>query len=130
MFNVPHLGGNSGVVFFGPRSDPQCCRYWAERGLIHCEDARDNSYKSISVRTFLKRLKGVNDMLGNSKATLAKSGFAHYDEITRQQNFVDLAVDMCQKAKEQGMPEDPSAVRDLQNRRKKTIVMPGLKTML
>lgn len=100
--SVPLIGGEHGVVFFGPRSDPKCLRYWAERGMIHCEDSRDNSYETLGVREFLLRVKSINDMLGNSTKDL--EGFAHTDEIQRQQNFVEEAAELAKKAQEQGMP--------------------------
>lgn len=96
--------GKPGVIRFGPRDNPDCLRYWAERGLIHCEDARDNSYETLTVRDFLLRVKSINDMLGNSKAVLASEGFAHVDEIERQQRFVEESADLAERAKAQQAP--------------------------
>ncbi len=96
--------GDPGVVRFGPRNNPKCLRYWAERGLIHCEDARDNSYETLTVREFLLRLQGINDMIGNSKATLAAEKFAHVDELDRQQRFVEEAAVLVRRAQIQGLP--------------------------
>ena len=99
---APLIGGNHGVVLFGPRDNPRRDRYWAERGLIHIERSDDNLYECITVREFLQRVKGVHDMLGNSTADLV--GFAHWDEIQRQQSFVEEAAELAKKAQEQGMP--------------------------
>lgn len=96
--------GKPGVVRFGPRDNPKCLRYWAERGLIHCEDERDNSYETLTIRDFLLRVKSINDMLGNSKAVLAAEGFAHMDEVERQQRFVEEAADLVERAKTQQAP--------------------------
>lgn len=98
------VGGQHGVVFFGPRDNPKRYRYWAERGLIHVEDSADNSYDTLSVRSFLHRMRAVNDMIGNSKATMSNDQFAHYDELQRQQTFLEEAVELVEKAREQGMP--------------------------
>ncbi len=64
------IGGQHSVVYFGPRDNPKCQRWWADRGMIHVEDARDNTYDTLSVREFLHRLKAVNDMLGNLGARM------------------------------------------------------------
>lgn len=102
--SVPLIGGKHGVVFFGPRSNPKCLRYWAERGLIHCEDARDNSFETLSVRDFLQRVNANSDMVRNSITELATTGYAHYDELERIQRFIEEAAALAEKAREQGMP--------------------------
>ena len=119
------IGGEHNVVHFGPRDNPGRDKYWAERGLIHHEDTVTGEYKTMTVRDFLQRLKGVNDMLGNSRATLAKEKFAHSDEIKRQQRFVEEGTDLAKRAKEQGMPSDASARRELKRRRATSVVVPG-----
>ena len=100
--SIPLIGGQHGVVFFGPRRDPKRFRYWAERGLIHMEDASDNSYETFTVKEFVLRFKAINDMLGNSQADLR--GFAHWDEVDRTQRFIEEAAALAMKAKEQGTP--------------------------
>jgi hypothetical protein len=99
---VPLLGGHHGVVFFGPRSDQRRDRFWAERGLIHVEHADDNTYECLTVREFLQRVQGISDMMGNSVNDL--EGYAHWDEIQRQQNFIEEAGALARKAQIQGMP--------------------------
>jgi hypothetical protein len=79
------------------------CRFWAERGLIHCEDGRNNSYKTISVRDFLERIQALNEMLGKS----TDQG-ALYDRRQYLQGFVGDAVEVVRRAREQGMPTDPT----------------------
>ncbi len=122
------LGLNNNIVYFGPRDNPKCQRWWAERGLIHMEDARDNSYITLNIREFLERLQGVNDMIGNSKTAAVNDGFAHSDEIGRQQKFIEEAVELVKVAKEQGEAGSKDAVKDAKRRRSKTIVMPGSTT--
>jgi hypothetical protein len=118
------IGGQHNVVYFGPRGNPKCQRWWADRGIIHVEDARDNSYNTLGVREFLHRLKAINDMVGNSKATLANENFAHHDEIGRQQKFIEEAVELVNRAKEQGEPGNKDVVKDAKSRRPVTVVMP------
>jgi len=111
-----YLLGNTDVAHY------EHLRFWAERGLIHMEDARDNSYKIFTVRTILHRIRALNDMLGNTRA--GRQGFMHEDKVRTIQDFIDRMTDLCKKAQEQGMPEDPSARRDLVRRRPKTVVWP------
>jgi hypothetical protein len=88
------------------------------------EDSRDNTYDTLGVREFLHRLNAINDMVGNSKATMASEGFAHQDEIERQQRFIEEAVELVKRAKEQGEPSNPDAVKSAKSRRPVTIIMP------
>lgn len=103
-------------------------RMWAERGLIHIEDAKDNSYKVVSVRTMLHRMRGIQDMLKNAKP---QDRQAHsHDQLDRKwlednQNMLDAMVEVVRKAQIQGMPTDASARRDLVRRRPKSVVVPG-----
>lgn len=90
-----------GVVYFGPRDNPRRERYWAERGIIRMEDTATGEYHTFGLREFLQRLNGVSDMIGNS---IAKDGFAHADEIKRNQDFVDAAMGLVERAKKQGLP--------------------------
>lgn len=103
-------------------------RMWAERGLIHIEDAKDNSYVVVSVRTMLHRMRGIQDMLKNSK-TGTRQAHSH-DQLDRSwveenQNMLDAMVEVVRKAQIQGMPTDASARRDLVRRRPKSILVPG-----
>jgi hypothetical protein len=119
------LIGDVGVVNFGPRTNPGRDKYWAERGLIHYENTETNEYDTLTVREFLLRLKAINDMLGNSRATLASAKFAHADEIKRQQKFVEEASMLARKAQQQGMPSDPQARAEAKRRAPKSVVVPG-----
>lgn len=103
------LHGKS-VVFFGPRDNPRCQRWWAEKGQLHCVDSRDNSFVTVSVRDFLLRLQAVNDMLSNGRRK-ENENFAHRDEVERHMRFVEEAVELVRKAKEQGIPEDPRVLQ-------------------
>ena len=114
------INEQAGVLHFGPRDNPRRDKYWAENGLIHIEDTSTNLFETISVREFLERLKGINDMVAEH-ATAKQIGI----DVSRQQRFVESAVELARKAQEQGMPSDTSAVRDRARRRKKSVIMPG-----
>ncbi len=102
---VQLLGQDHNVVFFGPRSNPKAVRWWAERGQLHWEDERDNSYAAVGIKEFLERLKGINDMLSNGKKK-DNEGFMHSDEIDRHQRFIEESLELVRLAKEQGDPDD------------------------
>lgn len=103
------LHGKS-VVFFGPRNNPRCQRWWAEKGQLHCEDSRDNSFVTVTVRDFLLRLQAVNDMLSNGRHK-ENENFVHRDEVERHMRFVEQAIELVRKAREQGVPEDPRVLQ-------------------
>lgn len=118
MLFVPGQTDND-VVIFGK------LRFWAERGLIHIEDASDNSYVTIAVRTALERASAISDMLCNTSKR-QKHSHDKFDEmlIKHNRDMIDGIVKIAQKARIQGTPDDPSAVRDLQRRAKRSIVVP------
>jgi len=122
VFAGAHVLGSADVVRFGH------LRMWAERGLIHIEDARDNSYKAVSVRTMLHRMRGIQDMLANSKPHLRQKH--SHDQLDKawvddNQGMLEAMCEVVRKAQAQGMPSDPSACRDLARRRPTTILVPG-----
>ena len=118
------LGNEHGVVFFGPRDKPRAVRWWAERGQLHWEDSRTNAYGSVSVREFLYRLKAINDMISNGRRK-DNEGIMHADEIERHQKFIEEALGLINKAKEQGIPEDPKVRRHKAMDRPITMVIPS-----
>jgi hypothetical protein len=118
------FGNQHGVVFFGPSANPKAVRWWAERGQLHWEDSRDNSYGAVSIRDFLLRLQGINDMLSNGKRK-DNEGFLFADEILRHQKFIEEALDLVRKAKEQGDPDDPRTRSEMRQRRSITTVVPA-----
>lgn len=115
------LHGKS-VVFFGPRDNPRCQLWWAEKGQLHCEDSRDNSFVTVSVRDFLLRLQAVNDMLSNGE----NENFAHRDEVARHMRFVEEAVELVRKAREQGVPEDPRVLQAKSQSAPTSVSVPAL----
>lgn len=106
-------------------------RVWAERGLVHIEDASDNSYDSVTWQEALQRVKGLNDMQlrfdGTESAELRARMFEEREKV---QSFVDQMLVVIQKAKEQGSPDDPSATHALLNARPKRFVMPSNFTII
>jgi len=107
---------------------PAVCKFgnliiWPERGLIHIEDTRDGRYDVISVRTALERINAISDMLSNSRRELKEYNVMTLQEYDRHLRFVEEMIEICRIAKEQGMPDDPSARRDLLRRRPKIFVL-------
>jgi hypothetical protein len=98
-------------------------RYWAENGLVHWEHKDTGKYDSMSVRTTLFRVRGLNDMLKNSQEDTHKSGAKLFwqDEADALQGYIEKMTMLCRKAQNQGMPGDKSAARDLK-RRRRTVV--------
>lgn len=107
------------VVRFGP------LRIWAERGLIHVEDSRDNSYKKVSTRDELFRLQAINDMLANSRQKGSEDQF-DASNVTRIRRAVEGMIAVCQKARTQGDPfgESKALARRLVRTMPKTVVTP------
>jgi len=121
------LGMDHGVVFFGPRANPKAVRWWAERGQLHWEDSRDNAYGTVALREFLLRLQGINDMVSNGR-TKENEGFMHADELERHMRFIEQALGLVHKAKEQGAPDDPVAQRHKAMSLPVTVAMPSCLT--
>lgn len=115
-----HVLNEDDVCIFGP------LRFWAERGLIHIEDSRDNSYESVSMRTALHRVSAISEMLGNSskRELYSEDQFDQANRV-RHQQMIERMLRIFEKAKIQGMPSDPSARRDLVRRRPVSVVVPG-----
>lgn len=104
-------------------------RMWAERGLVHIEDGGNGGdYKVVGVRVMLQRMRAIQDIIANSKPTQRQ---AHsHDQFDRKwlednQGMLEAMVEVVKRAQQQGMPSDPTAVRDLVRRRPKTVVVPG-----
>ena len=122
------LGADQGIVHFAG------LRWWADRGLIHWENKDTGDYGTLPVRVVLHRLSHINEMVhnvrkgdpdpGKGEAAL-ESAFGGDSKI--HADYIDDMIELCRKAKEQGTPDDPSAVRDLKRRRSKTTIVPGLK---
>jgi len=101
-------------------------RFWAERGLIHWEDAKDNSYGTQTVASFLHKINAFSEMMGNSLRKSKDREWLGDDNLAQQiRNFIDDGAAIAKQAQVQGMPSDPSAVRDLARRRPASVVMPS-----
>lgn len=102
-------------------------RMWAERGLIHVERASDGMYRVVQVKNMLHRIKAMSDMIRNSldedRKAISKMNDAEKLTLEDHQRMVDKMIVICQQAKEQGMPDDPSARSSILNARPKTFQM-------
>jgi hypothetical protein len=115
MRGMHDLGGGRRVV--------REVRFWAERGLIHCEDSLDNSYSSTSVREFLTKFRALSRMLGNSSS--AKDRGPEGELRSAVQQWIDKAIEIARQAQEQGMPDDPAAARAALRARRTVVQVAG-----
>lgn len=109
-----HILGQNKVLRHGP------LRVWAERGLVRVEDSRDNSFTTLTVKQTAERAKGLSDMIRNSTST---NNYFNYQQVVELQRLLEGYVDIMRQAQEQGMPDDPTAVRDLSRRRSAKVSM-------
>lgn len=114
----------SHVVFFGPTNDPRAVRWWAENGLLHYEDSRTGASESMSRRTFLERLQAVSALVAEGRKK-ENEGFMSYSEVDRHQRFIEEGIELARRAREQGDITDARVLRDKDDRRPTTIIMPG-----
>ena len=118
------IGHGSDVVRCGP------LRLWAERGLIHVEDSRDNGYQTMPVKDALFRIKALNEFrpgIDGTEDKLTKKWV--YGTRQQLQKLVEEMVELVRKAQAQGMPTDPTASHALRAARPTTVVMPRKKIL-
>ena len=123
-------------MFIFPNLDNAVANYkflkvWPERGLVHIEDMRTGGYRSISVHEMLWRLRALSEMVREARKDpnfAKKKAQEAIGEIEELQRAILNLESVCRKAQEQGMPSDPSAVRDLIRRKACSIVVPGRTT--
>lgn len=128
---IPLIGGTDVVVFRDPVArNAHTFRWWAERGLIRWEDQITGENGTQSVAVTLERMKGLNDMIGNSRTD---KGYNRPDEVREYQNYIDAMLELCKKAHRQGMPDDPKHSAQIRaevqaKRQSRMVVMPGFNT--
>ena len=94
-------------------------RYWAERGLVHWEDSKDNSYGSMPWQDAGKRVLALSEMVFNSQ----DEGLFR-DEIQKVQKFISDMEPIIRQAKEQGGPLDNMHQVAEAHRRRRPKIMP------
>jgi hypothetical protein len=62
-------------------------------------------------------------MIGNSSAN--RDAGADSAMRAEMQRIIDRSIELARKAQIQGMPDDPSAARDLRRRRPVSVVVPA-----
>lgn len=117
IFVAPHIStpdtGEGVVNFYNTK-------FWAERGLIHWEDKTTGEYGVLDVEDFKWHLIAIDQMCHNSVREGQHSFYP--DQITAHQRFVLAGAKLYDRAREQGCPDDPSAIRDLKRRRPKVFI--------
>ena len=120
------------VIFANPCMEkPDKHKWWAEGGLIHWENLDCGRYKqrfgSMTVVECLDRLRGHNDMIGNNRTN---KGWNFPDEMQKFRAYIDGMIELCKKAKQQGMPDDANhsrqMVAEIKEKRKSRMVVPGM----
>lgn len=81
-------------------------RWWAENGLVCFEDGRNDEYGTMTWQEALTRMKALSDMAKNTR----DEGFRS-DELERLKQFVMEMVNVINKAKIQGAPDDITGMR-------------------
>lgn len=103
-----YIMGQHKVARLGP------IRMWAENGLVHTEDERDNSFTSMSWQEALERANAISeygmDRLRKGHRS-TKGSDLWWWSLERDTKFVEEVIDIIRQAREQGAPDDPSMVR-------------------
>lgn len=94
--------------------------FWAERGLIHIFDYRENpyqpDYRKVPVREMLLRANALNEQASRMK-------FA--DERNELVMAIENIIAACREAKKQGRPDDPKTFEHIRAMRDKHVLLPG-----
>lgn len=109
------ITGNNGIVY-----DSEGTAWWAEEGIIRWEST-DGQGGRQDVRTTLERLQGISQFNRNRNSG---SGFKTRQEVNQTQTYIEKMVELCRKAREQGSPDNPDALKDRARRRKKSVAVP------
>ena len=90
--------------------------FWADSGMICWEDVKTGEFAIVLVREFLLRAHAILGGINRLK---------YASEREEQMRFVEEAIKACRQAKEQGRPDDPAAVADMINQRRKHMLHAG-----
>jgi hypothetical protein len=114
-----YVGGSANVAMQFPLwGKGSVVRYWAERGLVHWEDSKDNTYSTMFWQDAAARVLGLSELVHNSR----EKGL-YGDEIVKLQNFICAMEKVIRQAKEQGGPlDDVEQIAAERRRRSKKIV--------
>lgn len=108
------LGMNDTRASVKYQNNGEHAEYWAERGLIHFYNFADVNhegkpkYGTVSIKDMAERLKGLNDMIGNSRRP--DGGYHMPDEVNKLMTFIEQMIQLCKIAKSQGDPTNVRAV--------------------
>jgi hypothetical protein len=104
----------------GKRYKYRSLEFWAERGLIHVFDFRNNPYEpdytKRTVRDWLLLADRESEGLKRMK---------YSDEREERQNFIENIVRVCNDAKRQGRPDDPKTWDHIRKMRDKRVLYAG-----
>lgn len=98
-------------------------RLWAERGLVHIEDERDNSYVCLTVLEAIERATALLEMLRGQRRELHEAGVLHREEWDRRMAGLGEILEVIRQAREQGPPDDPQARQEAERRAPRLFVV-------
>ena len=94
--------------------------YWAERGLIRCLAGKTGEFTTMTVKTALEHLDGLNQIVRNSRH---KQGYYRRDEIDEIQQFTGEMLEVIREAKRQGDPMDARVRRQMMGERTSPVMV-------
>jgi hypothetical protein len=109
------LGMNSNMAYFGSS------KFWADKGIIHCEDAISNTYCTMSIDEALRRVDAVRNLIGTTSNPGVEIDLCERESMMRS---VEQMLNVIRRAQDQGGgPENPQMVSDMEARRKKLFIV-------
>jgi len=106
---------NSNMAYFGST------KFWADKGIIHCEDAISNTYCTMSIDEALRRVDAVKQIIGTSSNPGVEIDLCERESMMRS---VEQMLNVVRRAKEQGGgPTNPEMIKDQEARRKKMFLV-------
>lgn len=122
---MAYFSGQHNVVKLGPH------RFFAENGFIRCEDGITGEYVTMTWQDFLDRLNAISEFgLDRMRKGVrsAKNADFFWWSVERDAKFCEEAVNLVRLAREQGCPDDESAVRDRNRRLPTSVSIPVIPT--
>jgi len=106
---------NSNMAYFGGS------KFWADKGIIHCEDAISNTYCTMSIADALERVKAVKRMIGTSSDPGIEIDLCERESIMHS---IEQMLHVIRRAEDQGGgPTNPDMIKDMEVRRKKLFLV-------
>jgi hypothetical protein len=120
-----YILGQHRVVEFGT------CRYWANNGMICCEDSRDNSYGTISVWDMEERMQALKEMKLKHDGVDSSIQRAYVKEQRGKiDGFLRSMEGLVRTAKAQGVPLTEEGIKEARRRSPRSVLLSNLPTLV